>query len=262
MADAAAGKAQVAREVCAASSVFASCPHRRRSPRRPHFVDWYLVLAIGEAASEEAIKRRYRHLALQLHPDKNRHPKAEVAFKLVSEAQACLTDKARRRAFDAERSTAFCAACHARLTTTAARHRTSGDKRKSTPASAPSAHQHHQQRRRPTTTQALREVQNRLRDECRIIDDCLRANNGDVARRRRRRQSFPLFDPSDPHCFPDYPHARPPPPVAPFARCQPSDEELGMGQDQRWCRGGSCCESPVFQVKTAPERAERTRSPW
>uniref|UniRef100_A0ACD6A816 Uncharacterized protein n=1 Tax=Avena sativa TaxID=4498 RepID=A0ACD6A816_AVESA len=267
MADAAAGKAQVAREVCAASAAFASCPHRRRSPRRPHFVDWYLVLAIGEAASEDAIKRRYRHLALQLHPDKNRHPKAEVAFKLVSEAQACLTDKARRRAFDAERSTAFCAACHARLTTTTTttRHRASSDKRKSTPASAPSAHHHQQQQqahgsaakprgvsgRRPPS-QALREVQKRLRDECRIIDDCLRANNGDVA---RRRQSFPLFDPSDQHRFPDYPHARPPP-VTPFARCQPSDEELGMGW---WCRGGSCCESPVYQVNTAPEPAARTR---
>jgi hypothetical protein len=36
-----------AREVCAASAAFASCPHRRRSPRRPHFVDWYLVLSVS-----------------------------------------------------------------------------------------------------------------------------------------------------------------------------------------------------------------------
>ncbi|XP_040246117.1 uncharacterized protein [Aegilops tauschii subsp. strangulata] len=59
----AAGKAQAAREVCAAS-----CPHRRRSPRRAHFVDWYLVLAIGEASSEDAINRRYRHLAPRTCP--------------------------------------------------------------------------------------------------------------------------------------------------------------------------------------------------
>ncbi|CAM0877627.1 unnamed protein product [Alopecurus aequalis] len=276
MADTVAGKAQVAREVCASSAAFASCTHRRRSPRRPHFVDWYLVLAIGETSSEDAIKRRYRHLALQLHPDKNRHPKAEVAFKLVSEAQACLTDKARRRAFDAERATAFCAACHARLAV--ARNRASTDK-KSTPA----VRSGQQQQARgsvakprtgggggrrppmPAPTQALREVQNRLRDECRIIDDCLRAN-ADVA---RRRQSFPLFDPSDRQRFPNYPHARPPP-LSPFAGCRPFEEELGVpgvGQDQGWtCRGapggGSCCESPVYQVRTAPERAARTRRPW
>lgn len=78
-------KAQVAREVCAASAAFASCTHHRRRRATAPFVDWYLVLAIGEAASEEAIRRRYRHLALQLHPDKNRHPKAELAFNLVSE---------------------------------------------------------------------------------------------------------------------------------------------------------------------------------
>ncbi|KAK1642701.1 hypothetical protein QYE76_060506 [Lolium multiflorum] len=303
MADAATGKAQAVREVCAASAAFASCPHRRRSPRRPPFVDWYLVLAvrsharthlwpllsfggaharthllllppltasvfrqIDEAASEDAIKRRYRHLALQLHPDKNRHPKAEIAFKLVAEAHACLTDKARRRAFDADRSTAFCAECHARLATT--RHRA----KKSTPSSAPSARHgpvaakpRGTSGRRPhvpAATQALREVQNRLRDECRIIDECLRAN-GDIA---RRRQSFPLFDPSDQNRFPDYPHARPPP-MTPFPGCRPFEEDFGVAQEQTWsCRGASggdsFSESPVYQARTAPERASRKRRPW
>ncbi|KAM0928214.1 hypothetical protein ACQ4PT_002340 [Festuca glaucescens] len=228
---------------------------------------------IGEAASEEAIKRRYRHLALQLHPDKNRHPKAELAFKLVSEAHACLTDKARRRTFDAERATAFCAACHSRLGLATTKHRASSDK-KSTPSSAASGRQHAHgsvakprgaSRRRPPApqaTQALQEVQNRLRDECRIIDCCLRAN-GDIA---RRRQSFPLFDPSDQQRFPNYPHARPPP-MSPFAGCRPFEEELGVGQDQSWAYrspsgGESCCESPVYQARTAPERASRTRRPW
>jgi hypothetical protein len=54
---AAAAKAQAAREVCAASAAFASCPHRRRrSPRgsRPHFVDWYLVLAVSGSARARA----------------------------------------------------------------------------------------------------------------------------------------------------------------------------------------------------------------
>ncbi|XP_048573986.1 uncharacterized protein LOC125554484 [Triticum urartu] len=241
MADAA-GKAQAAREVCAASAAFSSCPHRRRSPRRAIFVDCTSSSPyIGEAASEDAIKRRYRHLALQLHPDKNRHPKAEVAFKLVSEAHACLTDKARRRNFDAERATAFCAACHdrARAATTpcAPTRRRASDRRTPASSEAASTQQQHNKargsvakqqggggRRPPAPTQALREVQNRLRDECRVIDGCLRAN----AAGARRRQSFPLFDPSDRQRFPDYPHARPPPS---FAECRPfEEEELRAGQ--------------------------------
>ncbi|KAI4986285.1 hypothetical protein ZWY2020_018915 [Hordeum vulgare] len=264
MADAA-GKAQAVREVCAASAAFASCPHRRRSPRRAHFVDWYLVLAIGEAASEDAIKRRFRHLALQLHPDKNRHPKAEVAFKLVSEAHACLTDKARRRAFDDERATAFCTACHDRATAAttpcAAPTRRRASDRMRTPASAQQQQQQQGRgsvtkprgsggggggRRPPALTQALRELQNRLREECRVIDGCLRDNTAGA----RRRQSFPLFDPSDRQRFPDYPHARPPPSF--------EEEEL---DHKSWCRGSSC-ESPVFQVRTAPERAARPKHTW
>lgn len=260
----AAGKAQVVREVCAASAAFASCPHRRRPP----FVDWYLVLAVGEAASEDAIRRRYRQLALQLHPDKNRHPKAEVAFKIVSEAHACLTDKARRRAFDAERSTSFCTACHQRKRSSSlaptARHRTT-DRRTAAAANNSNTQQAHGGGRRtpaPTTPQALREVQDRLRDECRVIESCLRANGAGA----RRRQSFPLFDPSDRQRFPDYPYTRPPP----FAGCRPAEfwpfeEHLGADQyqNQRGCRGGgSSRESPVYQIRTAPERTARTKRSW
>ncbi|TVU43934.1 hypothetical protein EJB05_03355, partial [Eragrostis curvula] len=280
--DADAAKAQVAREVCAASAAFASCPHRRRSPRRPHFIDWYLVLAIGEAASEEAVRRRYRQLALQLHPDKNRHPKAEVAFKVVSEAHACLTDKARRRAFDAERRASFCAVCHDRnvlsfsssssppSTAAGARHRAvvaTTDKRTAacgaTAAKEAAAKAKPRGRKPPAApaqAQALRDVQNRLRDECRVIDGCLRANN--AAACARRRQSFPLFDPSSDRCrFPDYPHPRPP--LSPFVNaadfCRFDEQHFG-GADQnktqnpRWCRSGG--ESPVYQIRTAPpERA-------
>ncbi|NP_001147724.2 uncharacterized protein LOC100281334 [Zea mays] len=230
-----AARALAAREVCAASAAFASCTHRRRrrsSPRGPHFVDWYLVLSIGEAASEDAVRRRYRQLALQLHPDKNRHPKAEVAFKIVSEAHACLTDQARRRAFDLERRGSFCAACHdryaARWSQPASGHQ----------APAPAA----------SRSKAAREtIQSRLRDECRVIDGCLRAN--DAAACARRRQSFPLFDPSDGRRFPDYPHVRPPP-----FELRHSEDWLGRAAvdrqalNRRWCRGGG--ESPVYQIRT------------
>ncbi|KAJ1292841.1 hypothetical protein BS78_01G020900 [Paspalum vaginatum] len=241
---AAAAKAQAARDVCAASAAFASCPHRRRSPRRPHFVDWYLVLAIGEAASEDAVRRRYRQLALQLHPDKNRHPKAEVAFKIVSEAHACLTDKARRRAFDADRSRSFCAACHDRHH--AARPSTSLPSRGALPAGARKAAAAPRSKPRAAPAQALRDVQNRMRDECRVIDGCLRANNA------RRRQSFPLFDPSDASRFPDYPHVRPPPSFgdAGLWRFQEHLGRVDRSQNPGRCRGGGG-ESPVYQIRTA-----------
>ncbi|OEL15661.1 hypothetical protein BAE44_0023320 [Dichanthelium oligosanthes] len=267
---AAAAKAQAAREVCAASAAFASCPHRRRSPRgsRPHFVDWYLVLAIGEAASEDAVRRRYRQLALQLHPDKNRHPKAEVAFKIVSEANACLTDKARRRAFDAERRASFCVACHdchAARSSPAAGARLSAPTADKQRAAAGAHAVARSKLARAAPAQALRDVQNRMRDECRVIDGCLRANG--AAAYARRRQSFPLFDPSDRCRFPDYPHVRPPPaPPLGNAEFWLFEERLGRGdqnqnQNQRWCRGGG--QSPVYQIRTAEAGcAARTNRAW
>ncbi|KAL5209122.1 hypothetical protein ABZP36_004745 [Zizania latifolia] len=262
MADAG-SKAQVAREVCAASAAFSACPHRRRSPRRPPFVDWYLVLSVPEAAPEDAVRRRYRQLALQLHPDKNRHAKAEIAFKIVSQAHACLTDKGRRRAFDDERAASFCAACHERFRSSLSPVKHRAERRTPATSTNNSAHakQHGGGRRTPAPAQALRDVQNRLRDECRVIDSCLRANDAGV----RRRQSFPLFDPSDRRRFPDYPHTRPPP----FAGFWPAEfrrfeKNHGADQNQRWCRGGDggSCESPVYQLRTAPERATRTKRPW
>ncbi|CDJ52900.1 DnaJ domain-containing protein, putative [Eimeria brunetti] len=42
---------------------------------------FYKVLGVPNDASEEAIKKAYRRLALMLHPDKNKAPKAEDAFK-------------------------------------------------------------------------------------------------------------------------------------------------------------------------------------
>ncbi|KAG8098847.1 hypothetical protein GUJ93_ZPchr0013g35880 [Zizania palustris] len=261
MADAG-GKAQVVREVCAASGAFSVCPHRRRSPRRPPFVDWYLVLAVPEAASEDAVRKRYRQLALQLHPDKNRHAKAEIAFKIVSEAHACLTDEGRRRAFDDERAASFCAACHDRFRSSLAPVKHRAERRTPATATNSSAHakQHGGGRRTPAPAQALRDVEKRLRDECRVIDSCLRANDAGA----RRRQSFPLFDPSDRRRFPDYPHTRPPPPpptpVTGFWQAEYCrfEKDHCAYQNQRWCRGGDC-ESPVYQIRTAPERATRTK---
>lgn len=62
--------------------------------------DYYEVLGVPRDASKEQLKRRYRELALQLHPDRNKAPDAEARFKEVSEAYAVLSDDQKRQAYD------------------------------------------------------------------------------------------------------------------------------------------------------------------
>jgi curved DNA-binding protein CbpA len=63
--------------------------------------DYYATLGLGPEASEEEIRRTYRRLALECHPDRNPgNPRAEERFKEISEAYAVLIDAAKRRAYD------------------------------------------------------------------------------------------------------------------------------------------------------------------
>ena len=43
--------------------------------------NYYEILEVDKDASEGELKKRYRSLALNLHPDKNSAPKADEAFK-------------------------------------------------------------------------------------------------------------------------------------------------------------------------------------
>ncbi len=64
--------------------------------------DYYRILGVDAQATEEEIKRAYRRLALQYHPDRNPDdPRAEERFKEISEAYAVLVDPAKRREYDA-----------------------------------------------------------------------------------------------------------------------------------------------------------------
>ncbi|RDX74569.1 DnaJ-like subfamily B member 14, partial [Mucuna pruriens] len=67
-------------------------------------MDWYGILRVNPFADEEAVRKQYRKLALTLHPDKNKSPGAEGAFKLVSEAWSLLSDKVKRLAYNQNRS--------------------------------------------------------------------------------------------------------------------------------------------------------------
>ncbi|XP_016957827.1 dnaJ homolog subfamily B member 14 [Drosophila biarmipes] len=56
----------------------------------------YEVLRVSHHATYSEVKRAYHKLALRLHPDKNRSPGAEKAFRRISEAADCLTDCQKR----------------------------------------------------------------------------------------------------------------------------------------------------------------------
>lgn len=62
--------------------------------------DYYEVLGVGRQASEEEIKKAYRKLARQYHPDVNKEPDAEAKFKEVKEAYEVLGDSQKRAAYD------------------------------------------------------------------------------------------------------------------------------------------------------------------
>jgi molecular chaperone DnaJ len=63
--------------------------------------DYYDVLGVDRSADAETLKRAYRKLALQYHPDRNPDdPSAEEKFKEASEAYAVLADSDKRRVYD------------------------------------------------------------------------------------------------------------------------------------------------------------------
>ncbi|MEM4287467.1 MAG: DnaJ domain-containing protein [Candidatus Caldarchaeum sp.] len=62
--------------------------------------DYYEILGVPRNATKEEIKRAYRRLALQYHPDRNKSPDAEEKFKQISEAYAVLVDDEKRRLYD------------------------------------------------------------------------------------------------------------------------------------------------------------------
>ncbi len=69
---------------------------RTSTPRDP-----YEVLGVGRDASEQQIKKAFRALARELHPDVNAHdPRAEEKFKEAAEAYEILSDSQRRATYD------------------------------------------------------------------------------------------------------------------------------------------------------------------
>ncbi|KKS87806.1 MAG: chaperone protein DnaJ, partial [Microgenomates group bacterium GW2011_GWC1_43_11] len=69
--------------------------------------DYYDILGISKSASDMEIKRAYRKLALEWHPDRNKAANANEKFKEINEAYAVLSSKDKRSAYDQFGHSAF-----------------------------------------------------------------------------------------------------------------------------------------------------------
>ncbi|KAF3456284.1 hypothetical protein FNV43_RR00934 [Rhamnella rubrinervis] len=250
-------KSQLVSEICFMSTRSIGCVHRNRSSRPSKslpFIDWYRVFGVEETTGVDVIRKKYHKLALQLHPDKNKHPKAEMAFKIVSEAYACLTDHAKRRAFDLERWKNFCFQCDTiPYTTTTTTHKTSTD------SNAFPSDDKAKGSNWSSAYRILRGLKDKLREEVKVIENCLRTN---AAASRKESSLFspsdylnsqsgthkesPIFNPSD-YAFRGYPHQR--------TRIQYKPDNfwyfLQAGHGLKRERGSEkCYDSPIFEVRS------------
>ncbi|PIN08800.1 hypothetical protein CDL12_18619 [Handroanthus impetiginosus] len=197
-------KSQLAIEICdlVARAITCAKIHRPFQNKSP-FINWYRVLRVDENADVNGVRKQYHKLALQLHPDKNKHSKAEAAFKLVSEAYYCLSDNARRAAFDCQKMTNSCIKCSPTPYTN-----------KSPPKHTTNIkiQEPYQEKSRSNRIQkSKKELQTKLKEQANIIERCLKIN----ARLSRkgplnasgREEEFPIFNPSD-YQHKGYPHFR------------------------------------------------------
>ncbi|EEF45593.1 uncharacterized protein LOC8278783 [Ricinus communis] len=238
-------KSQLVLEICSLSNLSNSCSHKHSlKPVKSHFIDWYRILGIKEDADVDVIRKRYHKLALQLHPDKNKHPKAEIAFKLVLEAYSCLSDNVKRRAFNLERWKNFCTECNDV-------HCNSRSKLQDL---NPANHS-----RSYRILQGLKDIRQRFREEAKVMENCLKANATlrnespifnptdhlyqSNTRCRSRRES-PIFDPSD-YLFEGYPHVR--------NRVYKKPDDVWFSQKQNssnYAKGTARYDCPIFENRS------------
>ena len=69
--------------------------------------DYYTLLGVNKSASADEIKKAYRKLALQYHPDKNKTKEAEMKFKEITKAYEVLSDPQKKQMYDTYGAQAF-----------------------------------------------------------------------------------------------------------------------------------------------------------
>lgn len=69
--------------------------------------DFYQILGVSRSASQEEMKKAYRKLALEYHPDRNKSREAEEKFKEINRAYEVLSDSKKRQQYDQFGPTAF-----------------------------------------------------------------------------------------------------------------------------------------------------------
>ena len=62
--------------------------------------DYYKILDVPHHAPPEEVKLAYRRVAMDIHPDKNRHPDAKIAFDCLQEAYDVLSSESQRKVYD------------------------------------------------------------------------------------------------------------------------------------------------------------------
>ncbi|KAM3755617.1 hypothetical protein ACB098_02G053100 [Castanea mollissima] len=241
-------KACLVTQICSISTRSIACTHREGcSLVKSHFIDWYHILRVEENAGTEVLRKQYHKLALQLHPDKNKHPKAETAFKLVSEAYTCLSDSAKKRAFDLERWKYFCLECNT-IPYTA----------RNSSASKPKGRNHTSQSRSHKILRVLKDIRERFREEAKVIENCLKTTatsrkesplfnppNHLFHSNQKTQNESPVFNPSDYSFQGGYPHRR-------TRLCKKLENHwyLQTGNVMNCEKGSWRYDTPIFEVRS------------